>query len=72
VSLTSLTIGDQLRGVGGGESERGDGIKRLEDVALAGNERAAECGIEIMFLNDTPGEKVDGAERRRILHRDAG
>jgi len=43
---------------GGGESERGDGIKRFEDVALAGNERAAECGIEIMFLNDAPGKEI--------------
>ena len=31
-----------------------------KNVALAGNEGAAERGIEIMFLNQAPGEEVAG------------
>jgi hypothetical protein len=40
------------------ESERGDGVKCFENVALAVEDRAAERGIEIMLLENAPGEEL--------------
>src|SRR5208337_1405202 len=45
---------------GGGEGEGGDGVQGLEDIALAGDQCAAESGIKIMFLYDAPGKEIDG------------
>src|SRR5208283_1344495 len=44
----------------GGESKGGDGIESLKDVALASDESAAKGGIEVMLLDDIPGEEIDG------------
>src|SRR5271163_499775 len=53
-----------------GEGKRSDGVQGLKDVAgagigsareravVAGNEGAAEGGIEIVFLDDAPGEEL--------------
>jgi len=42
------------------EGKGSDGIESLKDVALAGDEGAAKRGIEIMLLDDVPGEEIDG------------
>src|SRR6266851_9429127 len=40
------------------ESERRDGVEGFENVALAGENGAAKRGIEIMFLQQAPGEQL--------------
>src|SRR5258707_4515589 len=57
---SELDVADDWRPVarGGGEGNRGDGMKRCDDVGVDGKERAEECGIEIMFLNDAPGKEI--------------
>jgi len=53
------------------KGEWGDGVKRLEDIALAGDSGAAEGWIEEMFLDD--GQVISSAAGRRLLSkRDAG
>src|SRR4029077_18638383 len=50
---SELDVADDRRPVAraGGEGECGDGIEGLEDIALAGNEGAAEVGIKVMLLD---------------------
>ena len=43
-----------------GERERRERIERLENVALAGDQRAAESGIEEIFLDDAPADDLLG------------
>src|SRR5277367_813020 len=43
-----------------GEGEGGDGAEGFEDVALTVDNGAAEGGIEIVFLEDAPGDELDG------------
>src|SRR5579862_4893478 len=43
-----------------GERERSEGVERLEDVSLAGDERTAECGVEEIFLDEPPAEQLLG------------
>src|SRR6266852_863318 len=54
-------VADDRRPITGRGSERewSNGIERLEDVALSGNQCAAEGVIEIMFLHDFPGKEID-------------
>ena len=55
---SDLDIADDGRPVAWTESEgKGrDGVERLEDVALAVDDGAAESGIEIMLLENAPGK----------------
>ena len=43
-----------------GEGEGGDGVESFEDVALAVDDGAAESGIEVMLLENAPGEEFLG------------
>src|SRR5579864_3289481 len=45
----------------GGNEERADGIQRLDYIWLAGDDGAAEIGIEEIFLNDAPGDEFLGS-----------
>jgi len=52
-------VADDRRPISGseGERERRNGIERLQDVSLPVNDGATERGIEIMFLNQPPGNE---------------
>src|SRR3984957_1841532 len=43
-----------------GERERSEGVERLENVSLAGDERTTECGVEEIFLDEPPAEHLLG------------
>src|SRR5882762_9976655 len=55
---SDLEIAEDGRPVARAESERGDGIEGLEDVALAVNDGAAKGGIKVVFLDDAPGNEL--------------
>src|SRR5216683_1087596 len=56
---SNLKIADDRRPVARAEreSERRDGIQRLENVALPVNDGAAKSGIKVVLLGDAPGNE---------------
>src|SRR6202022_3876407 len=57
-----LEIADDRRPVAWAEreSERRDGVKRLENIALAVYDRAAKGRIKVVLLDDAPGNELTG------------
>src|SRR5882724_12463665 len=56
---SDFDVADDRRPISGseGERERGNGVERLKNVSLSINDGATERGIEIMFLNQPPGNE---------------
>jgi len=59
---SDFDVADDRRPISGseGERERGNGVERLKNVSLSINDGATERGIEIMFLNEPPGNEFVG------------
>src|SRR6202047_702390 len=56
----NLEVADNWRRVARSESEgeRRDGVESFENVSLAGDDGTAERGIEIMLLQQAPGDEL--------------